>query len=533
VLYKSIPFENTGLYSRIVLDYISQADSIKPFFEYAPSMDTFREVIDNRKFTRQKRDVLVEVLQKQYAEIGLNAKQAKAVFANIEALKDTNTFTVTTGHQLALFTGPLFFIYKILSAIRLSQELKATHPEKHFVPVFWLASEDHDFAEINHIYLHGRKISWDMDSQNQPVGVLPLDSLGTMIAQVKEALKDSPDKAKLIALFEEAYTGSKTLSEATRKIVHTLFGEYGLVMIEPNDAMLKKQFTGVMHKDITDNSSFAALTSTNARLERNHYKLQIHGREINFFYLSAEGRNLIKKEHGVYHINQTNISFTEEEMKREIDTHPERFSPNVVLRPVYEEAILPNLAYIGGPGEVAYWLQLKFVFQAHDVDFPMVVLRNSVMLTHKAVIHKLDKKGISIEQLLLKDEALIKAFISIEHPLDIVPKVAELDAIAQQTIDMVMPFDNQIGSQLVQWKTAMNEYMDKIRLEIIRKKKEKSDDGIQQLLAIKHELFPGGSPQERHDTLLQHTGDYYAYFIAGLTKSIQPLSHAMDVFLND
>jgi bacillithiol biosynthesis cysteine-adding enzyme BshC len=533
MLYKSIPFENTGLYSKIILDYIRQADAIKPFFEYAPSMDAFRGAIDNRKFTQEKRDVLVDVLQKQYAEIGVNSKQAKAVFTNIEALKNSDTFTVTTGHQLALFTGPLFFMYKIISTIRLSQELKVKYPEKHFVPIFWLASEDHDFAEINHIYLDGKKISWEIDSQNQPVGVLPVASLTSMIAQVKEALKDAPDKAKLIALFEDAYTTSNTLSEATRKIVHALFGEYGLVMIEPNDRELKKQFTAVMHNDVITGNSFAALAATNSKLERSKYKLQIHGREINFFYLSAEGRNLIRKEHGKYIINQTEISFTEEEMKLEIDSHPERFSPNVVLRPVYEEAILPNLAYIGGPGEIAYWLQLKFVFQAHGVDFPMVVLRNSVMLTHKAIIHKLGKKGISIEQLLLKDEELIKAFANIEHSLDISKHVAGLDAMAQQTIDMVMPFDNKIASELIQWKVAMNEYMDKTRLEIARKKKEKSEEGIVQLLAIKHGLFPEGKPQERHDTLLQHTGDYYPYFIAELAKAMQPLSHTLDVFLND
>jgi bacillithiol biosynthesis cysteine-adding enzyme BshC len=533
MLHKSIPFENTGLYSKIILDYIRQADTIKPFFEYAPSMDSFREVMGNRKFTQQKRDVLVEALLKQYAEIGVTAKQAKTLFANIEALKDSNTFTVTTGHQLALFTGPLFFIYKILSTIRLSQELKALHPEKHFVPVFWLASEDHDFAEINHIYLDGKKISWDLDPKNQPVGTLPLDGLETMIAEVKKVLADSPDKAKLIALFEEAYTTSKTLSEATRKIVHALFTDYGLIMIEPNDVVLKKQFIEVMHSDIENNNSFAALSSTNSKLERSHYKLQIHGREINFFYLSAEGRNLIKKTATGYEISQTELTFTDDEMKREIDEHPERFSPNVVLRPVYQEAILPNLAYIGGPGEAAYWLQLKFVFQAHAVDFPMIVLRNSVMLMKTATLHKLTKKGISIEQLFLKEEELIKAFISEEYPLNLEEQVAHLDAIAQQSIEMVMPFDNKIAADLIKWKVGMNEYMERARKEIFRKKKEKSDEGIQQLLEMRNGLFPAGAPQERQHTLLQHTGDYYAYFIEGVAKSIQPLSHSMDILLND
>jgi bacillithiol biosynthesis cysteine-adding enzyme BshC len=534
LLHQSIPFAQTGLYSRIILDYINGADTIRPFYEYTPSVESLREAMDNRTFTAEQRNVLADVLKRQYADAGISLKDAKLVAENIELLKDANTFTITTGHQLAVFTGPLFFIYKILSTIRLAQEAREQYPDKRFVPVFWMASEDHDFEEINHIHLKGEKISWEFDSAHQPVGILPTASLGPVIARIRELLGDKAvGKEKLITLFEEAYTCSKTLSEATQKIVHTLFATYGLVIIEPNDKVLKEQLTGVMENDILSHNSFGALTATNARLERNKYRLQIHGREINFFYLSAEGRNLIKRTADGFEISQTSIRFTEAAMQEEIKTHPERFSPNVVLRPVYQEKILPNLAYIGGPGEIAYWLQLKFVFQAHGVDFPMVVLRNSVTLMQSATLHRLRKKGVSTEQLFLKEEDLIKAYIAQEHPLQIEQQVAELDAIAQQTIDLVMPFDNRIASDLIAWKAGMNEYMSRARKEIIRKKKEKSDADIQQLIEIRQSLFPANGPQERYETLLQHTGDYYPYFLNALATSMRPLSHTMDILLND
>lgn len=512
-----------------MLDYVSQKSDLLPFYDYTPHIDTFNEVIANRNFEQTKRDVLVEVLLKQYAEIGIDKKQAKAVYANIEALKDANTFTITTGHQLALFTGPLFFIYKIISTIRLTQELQLKHTDKKFVPVFWMASEDHDFAEINHVFVNGNKITWDVYSNNQPVGVLDTSEINQVLNQLKVELVENN---ALLEIFENAYTNSQNLSEATRKIVHHLFADYGLVILEPNTVELKKQLTQTMFDDVLKQTSYQALTDTNNKLVRN-YKLQITGREINFFYLSKEGRNLIKKTKSGFEINNTSIVFSEAEMEMEIKQYPARFSPNVVLRPVYQEAILPNLAYIGGPGEVAYWLQLKDVFNVHDTPFPMVVLRNSVMLLRKAVLHKLDKCNITIEQLFLKEDELIKQFIKAEHPLTIDDESALIEQTMQQTIDKLMPFDNKIASKLIEWKLNTSNQLIKFKQEINQAKKLKSDAGIKLLVAFKHELFPNNEPQERYNPLVQHTGNHYKSFIDIISKQITPLSNTLDVIFWD
>ncbi|MES2558839.1 MAG: bacillithiol biosynthesis cysteine-adding enzyme BshC [Bacteroidota bacterium] len=529
MLHKNIPISETGLYSKLVLDYIQQKEDVKSFYEYAPEMSAFERVITNRKFSITKREILVQTLLKQYAELGIERKHGKAVFANIDALSNEHTYTVTTGHQLALFTGPLFFIIKILSTIRLTQELKLKFPDKHFVPVFWLASEDHDFAEINHVLVNGQKIEWNIDSKNQPVGVLETAEIKSVVEELKQVIGGSN---KLITLFEESYASGKNLSEATRKIVHQLFADYGLVMIEPNDTVLKQQLMPVMLDDITKGSSFEALIETNGRLGKN-YKLQVTGREINFFYLSPEGRNLMKKTRNGYEINNTSILFSEEEMVAEIKTHPERFSPNVVLRPVYQESILPNLAYVGGPGELAYWLQLKGVFATHQVQFPMLVLRNSLMLMRAATIHKLAKRNVTIEQLFAREDELIKAFITAEHPLTLDEETVYIDKVMQAAIDKVLPFDNKIASKMIDWKVKSLEAYAGFKKELVRSKKEKCDADIQLLTEIKQQLFPNNEPHERHDTLAQFTGDYYASFIQLLAKEMLPLSHTMDVVLND
>jgi bacillithiol biosynthesis cysteine-adding enzyme BshC len=529
LLYKNIPLAQTNLYSKLVLDYVHQKDELKPFYHHLPAMNSFNEIIANRVFEQSKRDVLTDTLLKQYAEIGIDKKQAKAVFANIESLKDTNTFTVTTGHQLALFTGPLFFIYKILSTIRLAEELKIKHPDKHFVPVFWMASEDHDFAEINHVFMNGNKIEWDLNSNNQPVGVLDTTAIQEAIIKLKAELGESN---ALIDLFEKAYAESGNLSRATRKIVHALFADYGLVILEPNTVELKKEFTEIMLDDVLKQTSFNALIDTNGKLGRN-YKLQITGREINFFYLSNEGRNLIKKTKKGFEINNTSIVFSEVEIESEIKNNPERFSPNVVLRPVYQEAVLPNLAYIGGPGEIAYWLQLKDVFATHKIQFPMVVLRNSIMLLRKAMLHKLDKRKVTIEQLFLKEDELIKQFIKAEYPLNIDDETALTEQTIQNAIDKLMPFDNKIASKLIDWKLNAVQQLAGFKKDVIKSKKEKSEADIRLLLEIKQQLFPNNEPQERHDTLAQYTGNYYKAFIDILSKQILPLSHTMDVVFWD
>lgn len=529
MLYKNISIDQTGLYSKLILDYIHQKEEVRSFYEFVPKMDVFEEVIQKKAFSDDQRNILVTTLLSQYQEIDLKLSKHSKVLSNIESLKKSTTFTVTTGHQLALFTGPLFFIYKILSTIRLAEELCIKYPNQDFVPVFWLASEDHDFAEINHVHVSNQQVEWKMDSHNRPVGELPLTEMKQVIQELKEALGSSNP---LIELFENCYLQSNNLSEATRRVVHALFGEYGLVMMEPNDKRLKQAFIQVMKDDIIDHSSFSALLQTNAQLSKN-YKLQITGREINFFYLSEAGRNLIQQTTKGFEVVNTPLVFSEAEMLQEIESFPERFSPNVVLRPVYQEMVLPNLAYIGGPGEVAYWLQLKGVFKVHQVAFPMVILRNSILLVKQSILHKLEKKKVNIEQLFLPIDAMVKQFINQEQGLSLTDQKIEMERLIQSAIDQVMLIDNQIGSKLISLKLETSKHFEKLDQELYHRQKIKSESDIQLLTEIKQQLFPANNPQERYANILSFAGTAYPMFIEQIAKTIFPLSNTMDICVWD
>lgn len=503
MILKEIPLAKTEMFPKIVLDYLSGNDFLKQFYSYSPDLYSFGEAIKKRNFSSQSRENLVSVLLDQYSSIGINDEK---VLANIHSLKSENTFTVTTGHQLCVFTGPLYFIYKILTTIKLAEELKLKYPTNNFVPVFWLASEDHDFEEVNHTHLFNKTFTWQTDSNNQPVGKISTHSLSVFINEIKTLFANNEHLPSLLLLFEESYLKSSNLSEATRKIVHSLFSKYGLVMIEPDDIKLKHSFKKVMIDDIIEQKSFDAINQTNSVLEK-EYKLQINGREINFFYLSEQGRHLIKKVDSNFIVANTEIKFSEVEIQNEIENHPDKFSPNVVLRPVYQEMILPNLAYIGGPGEIAYWLQLKKVFDIHGIDFPVLWLRNSFLLINKSLQNRIEKTGLEVVDFFESTEKLNKKYLEKIAGFDTNEITNSIDGNIQQLIDEMKKVDNQLASKLIKHKNEQIAFFNKLKKEINEKVKEKSELDLAKVIKIKETLFPDGMPQERFENILQYSND--------------------------
>lgn len=377
---KYISYQETGSFSKLVLDYINDEEQLKAFYSYRPDMEGLAKAIEHRNFSGN-RETLVKVLQDQYQHLQPN----KSVTKNIELLGSANTFTVTTGHQLNLFTGPLYFIYKIVTTINLAIELKMAHPDQNFVPVYWMATEDHDFDEINHVSVDEKNISW-IQQTNGATGRLSTQTVAAAVTAYKGYLGISKNGKRIAKLVEQAYLQHDNLADATRFLVNNLFEKYGLVIVNADDAQLKKQFTHIITEDIIQHNSSKNIEKSSKNLEDLGYKTQVNGRDINFFYLIDNLRERLIFENGKYLVNHTDISFTEETLKAEIEAHPERFSPNVVMRPMYQEVILPNLAYIGGGAEVAYWMQLKANFDFYQVDFPVLLLRNSALLDRKSVV---------------------------------------------------------------------------------------------------------------------------------------------------
>ena len=288
-----IDFEKTGQFSRIFLDYINQNHSLNDFYSAFPSLENMEALSEN--YTPVNREVLVQSLKNQYEGFSVT----EATSQNINLLKEENTFTVTTGHQLNLASGPLFFVFKIITTINLAKELKAKYPNKNFVPVFWMASEDHDFEEINHFHLFGKKYEWNSE-QTGAVGRFSTEGISEVLAQLPESIE----------LLNKAYS-QPTLSKATRYLVNELFGEQGLVILDADDIDLKKEFVSIAEKELFERKSEKTILATSEKLEALDYKAQVHPREINLFYLTDTLRERLVFEDGVFKVLNTEISFSE------------------------------------------------------------------------------------------------------------------------------------------------------------------------------------------------------------------------------
>ena len=490
----NIDFLATNLFSKKFNDYVSDSHSL--------SIEKIKSLSEQKKVSSDERELLSEVLTDQYKGIS----EIKKVSDNIKSIKDSNTYTVTTGHQLNIFTGPLYVIYKIVSTIKLTQELNNTYPDKHYVPVYWMASEDHDFKEIQSFQAFGKNYTWDINSTGA-VGKIDPKS-------IKSILDELPEK---ISIFKDAYLKSKSLSEAVRKYMHSLFGSYGLVVVDANSKRLKKCFAPIIKDDIINNSI------KNISKDKEE-KSQVHVRKINFFYMEEGMRERIVFSNNCYNINNTGIVFSEEEILKEIEKSPEKFSPNVITRCLYQEYILPNVCYIGGPAEITYWLEFKKFFDKYKINYPVVLPRDFVLLLAKRSQKIVTKYGIELSQLFEEKKNVIETILNIysDNKNNFDDEIKTIKEAYESLVDKYSSIDKSMsGNVQSRSKKTINSI---IELEKKYKKAQKSSNAklVQDIDNLYGSLFGNNSSQERYDNFL----NYYALdesFIANLVEVLNPL----------
>lgn len=516
-----IPFKSTGFFTKTMVDYLDKDHKIDSFYKNFPDLEGFKKQIEEKRtsFKSQSRTVLVNALKNQY----LNFKASNKTINNIELLKEQNTFTITTGHQLNLFTGPLYFLYKILSTINLCEELSRKFPNQNFVPIYWMATEDHDFDEINFFNFKDEKVRWN-SNQTGAVGRFSTEGLEGVLQFFSERLGNSKRANELKELFFEAYVKHTNLADATRYIANELFGKYGLVILDADAISLKHDFLPFVKDELLKKTSFAEVSKTNSEFEKN-YKVQVNPREINLFYLTENQRERIIFESNVYKVNNTEITFSEAEILSALENYPERFSPNVLMRPLYQEVVLPNLCYIGGGGEIAYWMQLKNYFDKVKVPFPILLLRNSVQVVSEKQLKKLEKLNISIEEIFLKQNDLIakKVTENAEENFDfsqqkqfLQEQFTSLKLLAKKTdVSFVGAVNAQEKKQI--------KGLENLEKRLLRAEKRKQKDLVERITEIQNQLFPNQSLEERQRNFSEYYLEYGEEFIQQLKENLQPL----------
>ncbi|MGE0590446.1 MAG: bacillithiol biosynthesis cysteine-adding enzyme BshC [Cyclobacteriaceae bacterium] len=489
--HQKLPFKDTKIFSPFFLDYISEKDSLKQFYGRFPSVKAFKEQIKDKEanYPSASRQILTKVLTEQYKSL----TTTEIVSGNIAALGDKKTFTITTGHQLNIFTGPLYFIYKIVSVVNACKALSNAYPEYRFVPVYWMASEDHDFEEISYFKLNGTKYTWKTDQKG---GVGRFDPKG-----LKEIIKELPGD---VSIFEKAYSQHDKLSDAVRYYVNELFGEQGLVVIDADDRRLKNLFAAVIKDDLFNHSAKQTVEATNAALSNAGYSTQVYARDINFFYLDNQVRERLEVNSDRFTVLDSELSFSKKEIENLIETEPEKFSPNVILRPLYQEMILPNLAYFGGPAEVIYWLQLKGVFDHYKVTFPILMPRNFALVMDGPIARKFEKTGLSLVDLFEEKNYLFNDWVlkNTHHNLTLTKELNTVKALFTDIKSRALEIDKTLDQLIAaEGQKAQNSF-EKIERKLLRAEKRLHSDKLRQIGEVKEALFPAGGLQERSDNFL-------------------------------
>ncbi|MCI5059253.1 MAG: bacillithiol biosynthesis cysteine-adding enzyme BshC [Flavobacteriales bacterium] len=492
-----ISFEDTNQFKDLFLNYLKGDDGLKPFYDFGLSDEGIQAAVAKAENFDWNRKVLVEVLSSQYQSAKIQPK------VDLKVIEDDSTYFIGCGHQLSLFLGPLFFIYKICSAIKMAEYCTRKFNKK-FLPIYWLASEDHDFDEIKSINVFGNEYSWNR-SQAGAVGRMDLDGLKDLLKDIKSDLPGYVDST-FIEQIEKSIHESANLSELTQKIVHTLFEDTELIVLDADDQRLKSLFTDTIYNDIFKRENQVQALKTTDKLEQLGYKTPVFPREINVFLLQEHYRERLIMKDGIYQTVDGKTSYTEEQLTDDLKNNIANYSPNVVLRPLYQQTVIPCVAFIGGPSEVSYWLQLKGVFESNEVFYPLVGMRNSFLLLENRQIKKLSKYRISNVDLFLDENEMLKRAL---HETDeLQPEKfdefkARFESLYGEIGAELKLVDQSLGVAVDIELNKSLKGLDNIQNRLIKALKRKNDDLLRIVNDLKTTLFPNNQLQEREKCSLE------------------------------
>jgi len=272
------------------------------------------------------------------------------------------------------------------------------------------------------------------------------------------------------------------------------------------------------------------VAETSTRLEA-HYKVQAHPRDINLFYLNDNLRERIEQRDSRYEVVNSDISFSREELLSELKEHPGRFSPNVILRGLYQETILPNIAFIGGGGEVAYWLELKKLFEHYNTPYPVLVLRNSFLIIEKKWQDKISKLGFTHEEIFLPEQDLINMFVSrqTDKQLQLNGTLLATEQLYDTIKRQASSIDKTLEKHVDSLKTTSIQRLRELEKKMLRAEKRKFEDQKQRIDSIKNKLFPGTGLQERYDNLFYYYAKWGPVIIRTLAENSLALEQKFSV----
>ncbi|MBK8492163.1 MAG: bacillithiol biosynthesis cysteine-adding enzyme BshC [Saprospirales bacterium] len=516
-----IPFDQVPQFSGRDKAYTLGNPALTPFYAYPLTLEGFGQVIGEKSTVQAPRTLLVRVLEEQYAGL----ERTPQIDQHIKALLQPSAFTVVTAHQPVLFTGPLYFIYKIVSTINLAKKLGETYPDVQVVPVMIIGGEDHDFEEVNHAHLFGRTLTWEANAGGS-VGQLHTESMSAVLEELRGLLGESDYARELSDILEQSFAAHDRYGSAMQYFVNSLFKDQGLLVLHMDHPDLKREFSPHMRRELLEQPSRALVEESQAELEKLGFPSQAYARPINLFYLSEGSRERIEETDGIFQVVNTTLRFSREEIIAELDAHPERFSPNVILRPLYQESILPNLAYVGGGGELAYWLERRKQFDHFGIKYPILVRRNSVLWIDSNSQKRMEKLGVSLRELMGDTEELVKDWIHqrSEQELSLEQERSTLHLMFEDIAQRTQTIDPTLVGAVKAEEAKQVKSLEQLEVRLVRAQKQRFDTELNQLRAVKEKLFPGNGLQERYDNFIPYYLKHGKVFFEVLLENLDPLN---------
>jgi bacillithiol biosynthesis cysteine-adding enzyme BshC len=525
--------DNTGLIknNKIFQDYTNDVQNVKEFYplHYKDNI-SWQTIIDKVRARNADYSELGNILERQNTDFGINQK----ILDNIEKLASGSAFAVVTGQQTGIFTGPLYTIYKAMTAIRLSQYLSEKY-QADFIPVFWVESNDHDLKEANHIYLldsnsDQRKIEYNPSQyiiDSSVKDVIVDDSFTMAIDDFEKSLPNTEFKSDIFGIIRDSYLPSKSISYGFGRMMSKLFGKYGLVLIDPSDSEIKKLMLPIFQKEAEHPlKSVEILNSAGEKLRLSGYECPIEkSDDSTCIFIEIDGaRRKLYYRNERFEFDSCDMVLSKSELLETLQIAPWRFSPNVALRPVIQDYILPTVSYIAGPGETAYFAQLSEVYQHFGVNMPIIHPRASFTIIEGRIQRVIEKNKLEIAD-LMEDHARLFSRLSREQaPVEIEVLIESSRLCLEKVFKSLSSELSNIDPNLANIVESARKKVD-LQVNILKDKAYQSQRGRDEVTRsqIKRacmNVFPEGEPQERVFNIVQYLVLYSTQLLDEIMSAI-------------
>ncbi|MDH7603716.1 MAG: bacillithiol biosynthesis cysteine-adding enzyme BshC [Melioribacter sp.] len=504
----------------LFLDYLYEFDNVRKFyksnFREQETYETLFEKLVNSQ--RPHRNQLIELIKKQYQNIRIS----KQTESNIEALYSNKTFAICTGQQLGIFGGPLYTFYKTITAIKLSQYLKERYDNYQFVPIFWLEGDDHDFEEVRKFSIlnnNNELISLKYDDGLEEEinrGCIGLKSFNNNLEKLFEDLiihlRETEFKNSVIELLKSFYKPGDTFLTSFRNLMIRIFDDYGLIVFNPLDSEVKKLLTPIFSEEIINYRNHTIqLVERSAELEET-YHAQVKVKPINLFFIENNERLLIEPVEEEYRLKGRRKKFTKDELLEQLNKFPEKFSPNVLLRPICQDYLFPTAFYIGGPSEISYFAQLSPLYDIYNIVQPVIYPRASATIVEKNVKSIIEKYNLDYLNLFTTEEELITKIIEQNSTTDINSlfenSQSDIEKILFGLAENLSSIDKSLFDITNKTKIKIEENLNYLKTKALELEKSKHEVTIRQLTKARNNLYPNNNLQEREINFIYFANKY-------------------------